>query len=785
MKRRLKKAIRLVRSRVAGRAQKLTPRQRGDQARARGDWTAASDLYRLHLVAEPKDFDIWVQLGHALKEIGRYDEAEQAYVAAGRLRERDADLWLMRGHLARLRGDEATAARHYAVSADIDGNLHATTERDRSRASALSSREPLRVAAPMARVVGAVERLEGGVLTGWALDPDRPETPPVVEAVVGNLVVAAAAADGPTEPEHSGARAFRLDLRGQLDFAEAPMLEVRLQRTGETLAGGVIEASIGSSLQAWTDRFKATGASGRARLRARATSETAGASVDILMFRPSVEDLRCALDDLANQFSPSWRLLIANDHGDEEMSLRLVEARERDPRVVGVEVEASSNDADRLRRMAGEGQGEWLLPLDAGTRLEPEAVFRLLDAAASDATLIFADVALYGQHPASLEGFTAAPAWSWSAPDAPVRRNGLIAFRRASVELWPASVPASLDAVTMFAVDVADKASAICHLPSLLARKPHPPHRPAEEQPRARNAGKLQVVVEVAAESDNLADLVACIRQDLGSMTPITLLDPRDRGACAETVMARLEGVRLVSGKRAAFAGQLNRLLKSETIHADTEPSTLVLIESCVTPVQGSLRRLVDRLHYSPAAVAAGIVVDDHERAEGSGFIVGPGGALAPAWRNRRVADIGLDGSRVHACSAAGFSMVAIRSSAFSALGGFDPDLSGLWRDIDFCLRLEHAGLGLIVDPMAQAKRVKAAAPPDKLQDRIMRQRWRSRLAEDDPYYSPLLSPALDHQPGLMDDPWTAVRISRRGASENRAPDASPRLTARPREVAA
>lgn len=123
MKRRLKRLIRTF----AG-APQQSERRIGDQARERGDWSTAAQHYQRHVSRNPSDFDIWVQLGHALKETGRYDEAEKSYAQAGEIRPEDADLLLMRGHLAKLRGDAPAAATFYAMSFRSDGNPFAAAE---------------------------------------------------------------------------------------------------------------------------------------------------------------------------------------------------------------------------------------------------------------------------------------------------------------------------------------------------------------------------------------------------------------------------------------------------------------------------------------------------------------------------------------------------------------------------------------------------------------------------------------------------------------------------------
>lgn len=101
-------------------APKLSARELGDTARDRRDWRRAAVQYQLHLQAEPQDFDIWVQCGHAEKESGDLLAAERCYRIAEALRPDDADLQLQLGHLHKLLGRFPDAARCYARALDLD-----------------------------------------------------------------------------------------------------------------------------------------------------------------------------------------------------------------------------------------------------------------------------------------------------------------------------------------------------------------------------------------------------------------------------------------------------------------------------------------------------------------------------------------------------------------------------------------------------------------------------------------------------------------------------------------
>lgn len=94
-------------------------RSRGDAARDAGRISEAADAYREHLAQYPRDFAIWVQLGHMLKDTKRPIEADYAYGRALDLRADDADLLLHYGSLKRVLRKPKKAAKLFEQCADI------------------------------------------------------------------------------------------------------------------------------------------------------------------------------------------------------------------------------------------------------------------------------------------------------------------------------------------------------------------------------------------------------------------------------------------------------------------------------------------------------------------------------------------------------------------------------------------------------------------------------------------------------------------------------------------
>ena len=89
-------------------------------ARDRRDWPTAAAAYGRVLKRDPDLAHIWIQYGHALKELDDLDQAEAAYLKAAGLTPGSADAHLHLGHLKKLQGRSAEANRLYLTAAKLD-----------------------------------------------------------------------------------------------------------------------------------------------------------------------------------------------------------------------------------------------------------------------------------------------------------------------------------------------------------------------------------------------------------------------------------------------------------------------------------------------------------------------------------------------------------------------------------------------------------------------------------------------------------------------------------------
>ena len=93
-----------------------------DAARDNRNWPQASKLYAEYL-ARSDDGPIWVQLGHALKESGNLNGAEDAYRRSLELGPDVADTQLQLGHLYKKMGKFSDAIGAYREAVRLDETL--------------------------------------------------------------------------------------------------------------------------------------------------------------------------------------------------------------------------------------------------------------------------------------------------------------------------------------------------------------------------------------------------------------------------------------------------------------------------------------------------------------------------------------------------------------------------------------------------------------------------------------------------------------------------------------
>ena len=96
---------------------------RGDRARDARRWALAAACYSEALDRDPSRDGIWVQNGHALKELGSLARAEVSYRRALSLNSEMGDSHLQLGHVLKLQGNIREAAESYLKALRLEPSL--------------------------------------------------------------------------------------------------------------------------------------------------------------------------------------------------------------------------------------------------------------------------------------------------------------------------------------------------------------------------------------------------------------------------------------------------------------------------------------------------------------------------------------------------------------------------------------------------------------------------------------------------------------------------------------
>jgi glycosyltransferase involved in cell wall biosynthesis len=91
-----------------------------DAARDGKEWGKAAALYKAYLALSPDHCAIWVQMGHALKESGNLEDAEDAYKRSLELDPKVADTHLQLGHLYKKLHQTTSAVSAYQEAFRLD-----------------------------------------------------------------------------------------------------------------------------------------------------------------------------------------------------------------------------------------------------------------------------------------------------------------------------------------------------------------------------------------------------------------------------------------------------------------------------------------------------------------------------------------------------------------------------------------------------------------------------------------------------------------------------------------
>jgi GT2 family glycosyltransferase len=778
-------------SRLVGRIgrRRLTAARRAANAhRDASAWREASDAYRLYLKGRPADGPIWIQLGHVLREAGDLTGADDAYVTAETVVGDEAELKLHRGRLARLRGEEAKATRLFAESYVLSPEGPASAELfDRRGLPHLAAA----IAGPGGKDVfppGRIEQSSRGAAVGWAVDPDAPDRPAIVEFLQGDAVVGTVAADQ-ARPDLTdaglafGHGGFKFEYSGLGPHPEHGWtLAARLKSTGAALSGSPFSAAPPASHQAWAAR------------PGRPTSAATGVRLSIIVpvHDPAPEWLAEAIAGVQAQDCPDWELVCVDDGCRDPAVLDLLrDAVADDDRIRCITVAEQGGGPARATNLGlAAAKADWVAFLDHDDRLEPEAVRRVLEAADLGADMVYSDEALTWTDSALIRDITDRPAFSRDYYLSHPYFVHLVAARRAVVQAaGPLDESLRVSSDVDFVLRLIENSRWIAHIPAVLYRwRTHPASLghaardavtdatvSALRRHLARTGEKAMVSpgpvfntcridwprpprrTLAIIPTRNRADL---LRQCLDSVEAtvaagdldILVIDHASDQPETIAYLAALDGRARVMRYEGPFNfARMNNLAVER--YGQAYDQYLFLNNDIEAREAGWFERLSSLCARPDVGAAGATLLYPDGRIQHAGVVLGLGGFAEHVYKFEPFL---LDGARnpgrgcalvaTRDVSAVTAACMMVRREVFEAVDGFDEAFAVGFNDTDLCLRIGAAGYKILNDGLAVLVHHESAT---RRGDGLLRhpedaarliERWGVDIEAGDMFFSPLRS---------------------------------------------
>lgn len=428
------------------------------------------------------------------------------------------------------------------------------------------------------------------------------------------------------------------------------------------------------------------------------------------------------------------------------------------------------------QRAALQAEGEWVLRIDAGDLLRPDALHRIVGHLTThpDADLVYADEDRLSPD-GDLERPEFKPDWSpeyllsrdYVGRPTAVRRSLLL-----SVGGWRAGfTPAQED--HDLHLRAAEQARHVAHVAAVLyTRRPNPsaedlhPTVPAGTVPgnpvlaalrRRHRPGRATVTSGVDGADDGCGPACYDVRYDVdGGPTVDIVIPTRDRldllskcidsirtvstypsygitvvdnGSVEEATLRYLEHPDL-SVVRSPGPFNFSRLVNRgvESSHADY----VLLLNNDITALTPDWIEAMLELAQQPEVGAVGcrLLFPD-------GSVQHEGVALLPEYT---AANVSWPWPVIRDTSAVTAACMLVRRDVYWSIGGFDEDMAVCFNDVDFCLRMGRSGRRVVYTPHAELEHAESATrgrtnPPDDID--LFFNRWGTPDCLRDPFMSP------------------------------------------------
>lgn len=420
----------------------------------------------------------------------------------------------------------------------------------------------------------------------------------------------------------------------------------------------------------------------------------------------------------------------------------------------------------RLNRAVAEAGGDFLLFLQAGDRLRPDAVYRFVEALrGGEFDLIYAD------HDAPAPGGggrvpVLKPAWSPALLENTFYIGFPLLVRRSLLQAAEApgsgSGPSCLHE---WMLRISGKAR-VGHIPRVLLQSGSArPAGPAQRSGSLLPSGSGAHAVICSRSAGLLAECLSGLRRTAGSRLERITVVGHGEGTALEVLRRVAEkfgaGLEPYSGPF-HFARMCNLGARDSAA-----PWLLFLNDDVSATVPGWLDVLARHLEQDGVAVAGAVLRYPDGSLQHGGLVVGMGDGVGHPGKGYHDSRLWPWLWQTHEASAVTGACMLVRRELFLQLGGFDLAFPNNYNDADFCLRARAAGWRVVacaVDGLFHQEcqtRAAGVRPAERLR---FLSRWSHQLAQVDPYYSPALAPTEEIrlrrfgtffwplQPGGLDD---------------------------------
>ena len=546
------------------------------------------------------------------------------------------------------------------------------------------------------------------------------------------------------------------------------------QRFHRQDSGRTRHASL-SDYQRWFEQHRASAEDlKRMRDEARAFAVQPLISIITPVFDTPVERLQEAVESVLAQAYHNWELILADDGSTAAELLRILpDIAGRDARIAVARLDkhqgisAASNHALALAR------GEWLTFLDHDDVLEPDALFQIVNLlqAQPDADLIYSDEDKLGDN--GFEAPVFKPDWS---PDLFLSHNyigHLAAVRREIVHKvggFRSQFDTAQDYDLLFRIT--EMSERIHHIPRVMyhwRRSESSSASSVRQKPGQLEASRsaiedhLKRSGQAARVSVDWRTHAFCARRELREAKEISVVIVNQHGAeplerCLDGLTSKttypnydivvVRGGDDCSDGPAAFPHRLFSLPGNDSMlknfaATETDSSWILFLDDAVEIVEPDWLTIMAEHVQRPEVGAVGTrLLNADGTVAHAGIVIGVNGIAQPAFRGAPAEYAGANRQLqvTHNCTAVSSACMLIQREVFQRVGGFDAGVSGMLADVDFCLKVRHAGHLIVYTPFPKLIWHDAGRDEiDRSDETVMRQRWPGVLQRD-PFYNPNLS---------------------------------------------